>query len=163
MVTRIERGWGQRLNSTLLLADAQHTLSDVYVTGSVIVSLVLSRLGVGRADGVVALMVLGFVVSAGWKICKQAVGILADSARIDPAAVAQACGGIPDVLAVHGVRSRGLEGAVYVDLKLDVHGNLPVERAHVAADAVEVAIVESFPQVIDVVVHVEPRPPSAER
>jgi cation diffusion facilitator family transporter len=57
-VTRYERREGLRLKSSLLLADASHTLSDVYVTSAVIVSLVLSWLGVGRADGLVALGVL---------------------------------------------------------------------------------------------------------
>lgn len=156
VVTRIERGYGQRLESTLLMADAQHTLSDVYVTVSVIFSLILSRLGVGRADGAVALGVLVFVAWTGWQIVKQAVGILADSARLAPDEVIRICAGIPDVRAVREIRSRGLEGAVYVDLKLDVDAQLSLERAHLASDAVELAISRSFPQVVDVVVHVEP-------
>lgn len=155
-VTRYEKKQGEQLASPLLLADAQHTLSDVYVTGSVIVSLVLSKLGVGRADGVVALGVLVLVAWTGWQIGKQAVGILADSARLDPVAIQKACADIPDVLAVREVRSRGMEGAVYVDLKVDVDAQLSVDRAHLASDAVELAISRGFPQVVDVVVHVEP-------
>lgn len=157
VVSRAERQWAQRLNSTLLLADAQHTMSDVFVSGSVIVSLVLSKLGVGRVDGLVALGVLGAVAWAGWQIIRQAVGILSDAVQLDPDAVRSACAGIADVLAVRSVRSRGMEGAVYVDLKVDVSSELSVERAHRASDAVELAITRAFPQVVDVVVHVEPR------
>ncbi len=157
VVTRLERAQGQKLNSTLLLADAQHTLSDVFVTISVIASLVASHYGVARADGGVALFVLVAVTWAGWQIVKQAVGILADSVRLDPVDVSKVCAGIPDVLEVHAVRSRGMEGAVYVDLKVDVAAELSIERAHAASDAVELAIARSFPQVVDVVVHVEPR------
>jgi cation diffusion facilitator family transporter len=156
-VTRIEKRQGEQLNSTLLIADAQHTLSDVFVTATVISSLVLSWLGVGRADGVVALAVLVFVAWTGWGIIKQSAGILADTVRIDPARVRAACASIPDVLEVHGVRSRGMEGSVYVDLKIDVDPQLTIERAHSASDAVEHAIGAAFPEVIDVVVHVEPR------
>jgi divalent metal cation (Fe/Co/Zn/Cd) transporter len=123
----------------------------------VIVSLILSHFGVPRADGVVALLVLVAVTWAGWQIVKQAVGILADSVRLDPVDVSKACAGIPDVLEVHAVRSRGMEGAVYVDLKVDVSAELSIERAHAASDAVELAIARTFPQVVDVVVHVEPR------
>ncbi len=159
VVTRVERRYGNRLNSTLLLADAQHTLSDVFVTTSVIGSLLLSRIGVGRADGVVALLVLVFVAFTGWQIVKQAVGILADSARLDPGKVREACAAIPDVVAVRDVRSRGVEGAVYVDLKIDVPPELTIDRAHLASDQVELAITQAFPQVVDVVVHVEPLRP----
>jgi cation diffusion facilitator family transporter len=156
-VTRIEKAEGQKLNSTLLIADAQHTLSDVFVTLSVIASLILSYLGVTRADGLVALAVLVFVAITGWGIIKQSAGILADTVRIDPSKVSLACATIPDVLAVHGVRSRGMEGSVYIDLKIDVDPQLTIERAHCASDAVEKAIAAAFPEVIDVVVHVEPR------
>ncbi len=155
-VTRYERRVGKRLSSTLLLADAQHTLSDVFVSLTVIASLGLSWAGVGRADGVVALVVLGFVSWTGWSIIKQAAGILADTMRLDPLRVHAACQGIADVLAVRDIRSRGLEGSVYVDLKIDVDPQLSVQRAHDASDAVERAIALAFPEVVDVVVHVEP-------
>lgn len=155
-VTAIERRQGQKLNSTLLLADAQHTLSDVFVTTAVIASLVLSWFGIGRADGLVALGVLVVVAWTGWGIIKQSAGILADTVRIDPSKVRSVCADIPDVLSVHDVRSRGMEGSVYVDLKIDVDPQLTIERAHTASDAVEQAIAAAFPEVVDVVVHVEP-------
>ena len=157
VVTRAEQRAGRRLNSTLLLADAQHTLSDVFVSSAVVGSLVISWLSVGRADGIVALGVLGFVVFTGWTIVSQAAGILTDSIRIDPDAVRRTCAAIPDVVAVTDVRSRGMEGSVYVDLKIHVQPQLSIQRAHAASDAVESAISQAFPEVIDVVVHVEPR------
>ena len=50
-VTRIELRYGQRMRSPLLLADAQHTLSDAFVTVSVLISLILVRMGYNKADG----------------------------------------------------------------------------------------------------------------
>jgi len=156
-VTRVEGHYGKKLNSTLLMADAKHTLTDVFVSVAVIGSLVLSRLGVGRADGLVALGVIGFIGWTGWVIISRAVAILSDSARLEPEAVRAALAGIPDVLGVRDIRSRGLEDSVYVDLKLDVAADLSTERAHTASDAVEGAIARAFPNVVDVVVHVEPK------
>lgn len=157
VVSHVEHRWGTKLGSPLLVADSKHTLSDAFVTVAVIVSLVLSWLGVSRVDGLVTLAVLGFVGWTGWTIIRQAVGILADSARIEPARVREALAGVPLVLAVHDVRSRGMEGSVYVDLKIEVDPSLTVERAHHVADEVEGALGDAFPEVIDVVVHVEPR------
>lgn len=155
-VTVIERRAGRRLNSSILKADAQHTLSDVFVSVAVLLSLVLSKLNVPRADGVVALGVLGFVAWAGWKVVQQAVGPLADSARLDPAQVRQLCLAIPGVHQVRAVRSRGTADAVRVDLKIDVDPLQTVARGHQIASAVEAAIEHTFPHVADVVVHVEP-------
>ncbi len=159
LVTRVEHRWGQRLGSALLIADAKHTLSDVFVTLAVLGSLGLSALGLRRVDGFVTLGVLGFVAWTGWTIIRQAVGILADGARIEPQRVRDALQRLPEVLAVHDVRSRGMEGSVYVDLTIEVAPALSVERAHHVADGVEETLKGTFPEVVDVIVHVEPHHP----
>lgn len=155
-VTRIEARKGKELKSALLTADASHTMSDVYVTLAVIASLGLAWAGVGRADGVVALLVLVFVAYTGWQIIRQSVGILADSARVDPAKVRELLKQVPQVRSAHAIRSRGLEGSVYVDLVIQVDPTLDLLTAHQVADAVETQITSAFPEVVDVVVHVEP-------
>ncbi|WP_224245277.1 cation diffusion facilitator family transporter [Hyalangium gracile] len=156
VVTRVERHYGERLKSTLLLADANHTLSDVFVTLAVLLSLGLVWLGYPRADGVVALLVMIFVAYVAYGIVRQAVGILSDTARLDAARVGQLTMGVPGVLSCRDVRSRGMEDSVYVDLKIEVDPQLTTAQAHEVADQVEHRLHASFPQVVDVVVHVEP-------
>ena len=156
VVTRVEAAQGKKLKSTLLLADASHTMSDVFVTIAVLVSLVLSWLGVGRADGIVALGVLVFVAFTGWQIIRQAIGILADSARIDPLKLRGTLEALPGLREVADIRSRGLEGHVYVDLVIRVDPDLSLEAAHALSHQAEGAVRAAFPEVIDVVVHVEP-------
>jgi cation diffusion facilitator family transporter len=155
-VARAEARWGRKLNSPLLLADARHTLSDVLVSLAVLASLGLSWLGVPRADGAVALGVLGVVGFVAWGIVRQAVGILSDTARLDPEEVCRLTRGVEGVRACGRVRSRGMEGAVYVDLVVEVDPELTTARAHQVADGVEETLTAHFPQVVDVVVHVEP-------
>jgi cation diffusion facilitator family transporter len=155
-VTRVERRYGEKLKSSLLLADANHTLSDVFVTLAVLVSLALVWLGFPRADGVVALLVMVFVAYVAYGIVRQAVGILSDTARLDAAQVGQLTLAVPGVLSCRDVRSRGMEDNVYVDLKIEVDPQLTAARAHEVADQVEQRLHATFPQVVDVVVHVEP-------
>jgi cation diffusion facilitator family transporter len=155
-VTSIERRQGEKLKSPLLLADARHTLSDVGVSLAVLASIGLVWLGYPKADGVVTLAVLGVVARVAWGIVKQAVGILSDTARLDPQKVANLTLQVPGVLSCHDVRSRGMEGTVYVDLKIEVDPQLTTARAHELADAVETRLQAEFPEVVDVVVHVEP-------
>lgn len=162
-VTRVERHFGQRLKSTLLLADAQHTLSDVFVTLAVLCSLALVWLGYPRADGVVALMVMVFVAYVAYGIVRQAVGILSDTARLDAVQVGRLTMGVPGVLSCRDVRSRGMEDSVYVDLKIEVDPQLATAQAHEVADQVEQRLQAAFPQVVDVVVHVEPARAAGER
>ena len=155
-VTTLERRQGEKLKSPLLLADARHTLSDVAVSLAVLASLGLVWLGYPKADGLVTLVVMVVVARVGWGIVKQAVGILSDTARLDPLKVEALIRSVPGVLSCRDVRSRGMEGTVYVDLKIEVDPQLTTARAHELADAVEQLIQAQYPEVVDVVVHVEP-------
>ena len=119
-------------------------------------SLALVWLGYPRADGLVALVVMVFVAWVAYGIVRQAVGILSDTARLDAAQVAEPHLSVPGVLSCRDVRSRGMEDSVYVDLKIEVDPQLTTARAHEVADEVEQRLHATFPQVVDVVVHVEP-------
>jgi cation diffusion facilitator family transporter len=156
LVTTVERRAAKRLNSTILLADASHTLSDVFVTGAVLLSLALIKIGFPRADGVAALIILVFVAYTAYDIIRQAVGILSDSVRLDPEKVGALVTEIDGVQRCTSVRSRGMEGAVWVDLKIEVDPELTTAAAHLLADEAERRIGAAFPEVVDVVVHVEP-------
>jgi cation diffusion facilitator family transporter len=160
-VTTFERKQGEKLKSPLLLADARHTLSDVGVSLAVLASIALVWMGYPKADGIVTLGVLVVVARVAWGIVKQAVGILSDTARLDPQKVTGITLQVPGVLSCRDVRSRGMEGTVYVDLKIEVDPQLTTARAHDLADAVETRLQEHFPEVVDVVVHVEPARRSA--
>ena len=156
VVAWLERRQGEKLQSPLLLADARHTLSDVGVTLAVLVSMGLVWLGYPKADGLVTLGVMVTVAWVAWDIVKQAVGILSDTVRVDPERVRGVALQVDQVLSCRDVRSRGMEGTVYVDLKIEVHPQLTTARAHAVADAVEARIQAELPEVVDVVVHVEP-------
>jgi cation diffusion facilitator family transporter len=155
IVTNVERRYGERLKSPLLLADARHTLSDVFVSLAVIASVVLVWLGVPKVDGIVALLVLVVVAYVAWGIVRQAVGSLSDTARLDPARVKALAESIVGVRRCWLVRSRGMEGSVWVDLKIEVDPLMTTAQAHELSDQVERRLMAEFSQVVDVVVHVE--------
>ncbi len=155
-VTFVERRYAKELDSPLLDADAQHTLSDALVSVAVLASLLLVRAGVPKADGVFALGVMLVVAFVALRIARDAVGALVDTARLDPRRVEAAGLAVPGVLGVFRVRSRGQGGAVFVDLTITVAPHSRLDEAHAVADAVEQALAAQFPDVTDVVVHVEP-------
>lgn len=156
VVTRVERYYGEKLHSSLLLSDARHTLSDLFVTGAVLLSLLLVRLGFPKADGLAALFVMIFVAYVAYGIVRQSVVILSDSARLDPEKVVRIISSVEGVQTCKDVRSRGMEESVYVDLKIEVDPDLTTAMAHQVADEVEKKLTDAFPQIVDVVVHVEP-------
>ena len=55
-----------------------------------------------------------------------------------------------------GIRCRGSGDAVFVDLTVHVDGDLTLRAAHDVADRIEEALIRAHPEIVDVVVHLEP-------
>ena len=155
-VTTWEARAGRRLASEVLTADSRHTLSDVAVSIGVIISLILTKVGVARADGVVALLVAVVVAYTAFGIIRGVARTLSDAARLPEDEVATVCMTIPGVAGCHSVRTRGSETQVAADLHILVAPDTTVERGHAIAHQVETALRANYPHLTDVVVHVEP-------
>lgn len=155
-VSTMERRQGHRLRSDMLVADAEHTMSDVWVSLSVIAGLILVKAGLPVADPIVSLLVAVFIARAAFEILRQVNASLADVARLPERAVRELVEGVEGVRSAHNVRTRGTEAAVYADLHVLVDPLMSVRDAHEVANAVEDVIRGVYPQVVDVTVHVEP-------
>lgn len=155
-VTAYERGAGKRLHSEVLQADAAHTLSDALVSIGVIAGLALVQMGFPVADSVMALVVTVAILVTAVQVLRQALATLSDHARIPEQDVARVVLSCPGVRHTHKIRTRGTEGEVYVDLHLLVDPDMTVLAAHSLGDCVESALKDEFPQIEEVLVHIEP-------
>jgi cation diffusion facilitator family transporter len=161
-VTFYERSVGNRVGSPILLADAQHTMSDVWVTITVLVGLI----GVWQArllnlpqlqwlDVFLAFPVALLVFSSGWKVLKENLPWLVDEMAIAPEAIQAIVMQVPGVINCHNITSRGLLGRqVFIEMDLIVDAQ-DVEAAHQITEDVETLLEERFSPV-RVRIHVEP-------
>jgi cation diffusion facilitator family transporter len=156
LVTTWESRAGRRLGSEVLTADSRHTLSDVMVSIGVIISLILTKVGVAKADGVVALLVAVVVAYTAITIIRRVARTLGDAARLPEDEVASVCTAVPGVAGCHSVRTRGSETQIAADLHIYVAPETTVAQGHAVAHAVETALRAAYPHLTDVVVHVEP-------
>jgi cation diffusion facilitator family transporter len=147
---------GRRLGSEYLIADSAHTRSDLYVSLGVIASFAGVRAGLVWADTTVAIAVAGVIAVQATRILVGAFHVLTDRAALPADGLAAVAGAVEGVRAVRDVRTRGGADAVYVDLVAHVDGNLSLHAAHEVADRIEVALQRAHPQIVDVVVHLEP-------
>ncbi len=147
---------GRRLGSAYLVADAAHTRSDVYVSLGVVASFALGRAGVAWADPAVAAFIAVVIAIQAGRILLGAFHVLTDRAQIPAEDVLRVVRAVPGVLAARDVRTRGGPGAVYLDLVVHVDGESSLRRAHDVSDAIEAGLKAAYPQILDVVVHLEP-------
>ncbi|MFQ5848235.1 MAG: cation diffusion facilitator family transporter [Candidatus Methylomirabilales bacterium] len=147
---------GQELQSEILVADAMHTRSDLYASLTVLASLAASKAGYPGLDLFGAFFIVLLIARTGIRIIGQSLYVLADASRLPSRTVEQAALAVEGVREVHAVRSRGFSDAIYMDLHILVDPQLTVAAAHGIAHRVETTLKKQFPQVADMVVHVEP-------
>jgi len=153
---------GRRLKSEVLLADARHTRSDVMTSVAVLGALVGVWLGYPILDPLAAVLVAGFIGYAGWEIAKDASRILSDEIVIEESAVRDVLRGVPDVLGCEKIRTRGSADHAFLDLHLWLDPETPLQLAHSKSHEAKDRLMARFPQLVDVVIHIEP-PPADDR
>ncbi len=154
-VSFYERRRGERLQSEVLRADAEHTRSDVYSSLAVIASLVAARLGYPQLDLIAALWITVVIARAAFKILRENGMLLADTALLPAAQVREVALMVPGVLSVHKIRSRGGRRGGHADLHVQVRGDLRLDEAHAIGHRVANRLREEL-GLRDVLVHVEP-------
>jgi cation diffusion facilitator family transporter len=147
---------GRRLASEYLLADAAHTRSDIYVSLGVMASFAGARAGLPWVDAAVAAAIAAFIAVLAVGILIRSFNVLTDRAVIPPEAIASVVRQVPGVSDCREIRTRGGPGAVYLDLVAHVDGDLTLKAAHDVADTIETALKRTHPEIVDVVVHLEP-------
>ena len=157
-VVSYELRQGRRLKSEVLLADAKHTRSDVLTSGAVLGALFGVWFGYPLFDPVAALLVAGFIGYACWSIAQEASRILSDEMMMDENEVRGVVQSVPGVLGCEKIRTRGSADYVFLDLHLWLDRNIPLFAAHETSHVVKDKLMAKFPQLMDVVIHIEPPP-----
>ena len=160
IVVAYETRAGKRLNSELLLADSNHTRSDVFTTIAVIGALIGVWAGYPLLDPLAALLVAVFIGRACWEIAQQASRILSDQIVIAEQDVRAVIATVPEVLGCEKIRTRGSADYAFLDLHLWLDGDTPLMEAHATSHVVKDLLIARFPHLADVVIHIEP-PPAA--
>ena len=157
-----ERNVGRRVGSSILVADATHTMSDVWVTISVIGGLIGVWLGYQLLDVLLAFPVALLVFWSGWSVLTENLPWLVDQMAIAPETIHTITVSVPGVLNCHDIASRGVIGRqVFIEMHLIVDAR-DVETAHNITEEVERQLEQRFSPV-RILIHVEPPAYQSER
>lgn len=157
-----ERKVGNKIGSNILIADAHHTMSDVWITIAVLLSLIgvwqSERLNLPQLqslDLLLAFPVAFLVFKSGWKVLKTNLPWLVDQMAIAPEAIHKIVMEVPGVINCHDIASRGLLGRqVFIEMHLIVDTS-DVKIAHDITEKIEKRLEERF-HPVRVLIHIEP-------
>lgn len=156
LVAWYENRRGRQLESELLIADAAHTRTDVFITIAVLIGVLFSRQGYLWVDPVVGIMVALLIVRVAYQILARTVPVLVDERAIPEPTIRKSAQAVDGVKRAYGIRSRGgTAGVRYAEVTIAVDSAANVADAHAIADAVEERLKKDL-ELAEVTVHVEP-------
>jgi cation diffusion facilitator family transporter len=151
---------GRRARSPALVANAWHHRSDALSSVPAVLAVAGSMVNPSWAfldhvgAVVVSVIIMEAVIRIGWPALAELMDAGASEdvrRRIED--IAQATEG---VVAVHAIRTRRAGSAVAVDLHVLVDGGVSVREGHAIADTVGDRLLADGPNLVDIVIHVEP-------
>jgi len=151
---------GIKTNSSAVKANAWHhrtdALSSIPVLIAVAATLVNPKFII--LDHIGAIVVAAFIAKVAFEIIFKNINELVDTGitDIEYDQISKIISNIECVKGFHKMRSRKLGSSIYLDLHLEVDGNISVTKGHDITEDVQKALIGSNPKIIDVMVHLEP-------
>ena len=159
---QVTRHVGRRWADSSLLANAWHHRSDAFSSIAAAAGLAGVMFGGPRwqfIDPLMAIVLAAFLVAMALRIIADGASELIDRApgKATLTGIARAVSQTKGVRSYHAFRARQVGGKVAMDVHVQVDPDLTVRQGHDIATAVRDQVRQADPQVIEVIVHVEPK------
>lgn len=152
---------GKKIGSTSLEAEAWHHRADAITSVAafigISIALVMGK-GYESADDWAALLASCLIVYNAYKIFRPALGEIMDEQNYGElkAEIRQASLNVPGVIGTEKLFIRKVGMKFHVDLHLIVNGEITVYKGHEIAHQLKDTLLEEFPNIENVLIHVEP-------
>lgn len=157
-IYRFTMAVADRLNSSLLKANAWHSRTDAISSVAVLIGLTGALQGFPWLDVVAAMFVALIIAKIGYELCLDSLRELVDTA-IPLDRQQQICECILGVQGIHRVndlRSRRSGTAVLLEAQIQVDPRISVSEGHQLGETARLALIRRFNEINDVIIHVNP-------
>lgn len=148
----------RRLRSDLLTANAWHHRSDAISSVVVVIGIGGTMAGLPFLDAIAAVVVALMIAKIGgnlvWKSVRELIDTALDSKRVN--AIGNAIMQVDGVRARHMLRTRRSGSDAIVDVHILVDPDLSVSEGHRIGEKVRSHLIETFAEINDVTVHIDP-------
>ena len=151
-------GVAERLRSQLLIANALHTRADAASALVVVVGIGGALLGWAFLDllaaALMGFMILRMGVELAWGAIKELIDTGLDERQVD--AIRECLLATPGVRGLHQLRTRRMAHQALVDAHVQVDSRISVSEGHRIAESARARVLREHPEVLDVLVHIDP-------
>ncbi len=149
---------GKKFKSPGVIAIAYDHRTDVVVSLGTLVGIIIAQTEYPILDPIAGLWVAFFILRQGIKIIRENIQTLMVSspgAGIE-SEIKKYIIGLDGVKGVRSIKGRLVGSNYYIDAVVEVRSDISVKEGHDIASKVRDAVIKSFKDVIDVLVHIEP-------
>ncbi|MBH64264.1 MAG: divalent metal cation transporter FieF [Alphaproteobacteria bacterium] len=158
MLVSYQRYVIRKSGSVAVAADSVHYKADLLVNVGVIAGLLATMtLGWPIVDPLVAICVAGYISYCAWEIFQTSYKMLMDHElpEEDRQRIKDIVHAHPEVRSMHDLRTRSSGLNTFIQLHLEMDGNMTLLEAHHIADEIELQVQEAFPDA-EVMIHQDP-------
>ena len=154
--SKLEARAAKKLNSPVLLSDAEHIWADFLSSLIVVVGLIGVSLGY-NIDKYAAAIVALFIMKSGWEILSNGVKVLLDVSLSDEEIkkIEQIVYKHPSVVRIKNIRGREAGSYKFLELELLLH-NYSLRETHKIVDDIAEQIKKEIPNIDSIYIHYEP-------
>ena len=148
----------KKTNSQAIEADSAHYTVDLLTNGAIIVSLlVVKYLGWQWFDSLTAVFISGYLLWNAAHIAIKALEEITDHEVDDDIKnkIIALVHEVPEIKGYHDFRTRVSGLRMFIEIHLELDGNLTLSKSHDISDKVEAKILAEFPQA-QIIVHQDP-------
>ena len=152
------RAAAKKIDSGALMADAWHHRSDALSSVGSFAGILGARMGYPILDPIASVIICGFILKAAFEIFMDSINKMTDAScddevieKIKNLTLAQ-----NGVIKIDQLKTRLFGDKIYVDVEIQVDGDILLREAHEIAHNVHDAIENNIPKVKHCMVHVNP-------
>ncbi len=147
-----------QIKSNLLSANAWHCRSDVAASLVVFLGVAFTLLGFSHLDAVAAVIVGLMIIQLGAKIAWSSICELVDTGVDNKTLelIKAAINKVPHVQALHQLRTRTINNAIFLDVHILVAPKLSVSEGHFIGEQVRAKLMREVSNVKDITLHIDP-------
>lgn len=152
------RHYAKILNSPAFMADAWHHRSDAFSSIGSLTGIAGAMLGFPIMDSIASVVICLFILKVSYDILKDAIAKMLDTSCGEDyeKALTAYIAAQKDVVRVDMLHSRMFGNKTYIELELQVDGDLPLREAHAIAERIHDNVEAHFLEIKHITIHLNP-------
>ena len=152
------RHYAKVLNSPAFMADAWHHRSDAFSSIGSLIGIGGAMLGFPIMDSIASVVICLFILKVSYDILQDAIAKMLDTSCGEDyeKALTAYIAAQENVVQVDLLHSRMFGNKTYIELELQVDGNLPLREAHAIAERIHDSVEAHFSEIKHITIHLNP-------